>query len=126
LNSDLEDIMEACADGRLADINIEWDNKATVCVVLAAGGYPGSYNKGDSIAGLDTAEAQGAMVFHAGTALKNGQIVTQGGRVLGVTAVADTLRAAVDKVYQVVPAIQFNGMQYRKDIAHRAFNRNGK
>lgn len=126
LHTDLVDIMEACADGNLADINIEWDNKAAVCVVLAAGGYPGIYHKGDVIIGLDNAEAQGAMVFHAGTATKNGQVVTQGGRVLGVTAVADNLRNAVDKVYQAVPIIAFDGMQYRKDIAHRAFNRNDK
>ncbi len=126
LQSDLVDIMEACVDGKLAEIPIEWDNKAAVCVVLAAGGYPGNYNKGDSITGLDKAEAQEAMVFHAGTGTKNDQVVTQGGRVLGVTAVADNLRAAVDKVYQAVPAITFDGMQYRKDIAHRAFNRNDK
>ncbi|MBP2634562.1 MAG: purD [Firmicutes bacterium] len=126
LHTDLVDIVEACANGNLADINIEWDNKAAVCVVLAAGGYPGIYHKGDAITGLDNAEAQGAMVFHAGTATKNGQIVTQGGRVLGVTAVADSLRNAVDKVYQAVPVIAFDGMQYRKDIAHRAFNRNDK
>lgn len=126
LVSDLVDIMEACADGRLADITIEWDDKAAVCVVLAAGGYPGSYNKGDTITGLDQAESQGAMVFHAGTGSKNGQVVTQGGRVLGVTAVANNLREAVDKVYQAVPAIHFDGMQYRKDIAHRAFNRSDR
>ncbi|SDF31403.1 phosphoribosylamine--glycine ligase [Sporomusa acidovorans] len=123
LTSDLVDIMEACADGRLADIAIEWADKAAVCVVLAAGGYPGSYRKGDEITGLDQAAAQGAMVFHAGTGSKNGKIVTQGGRVLGVTAVADNLQEAVDKVYQAVPTINFNGMQYRNDIAHRAFNR---
>jgi phosphoribosylamine--glycine ligase len=123
LASDLVDIMEACVDERLADIMIEWDNKAAVCVVLAAGGYPGNYTKGDQISGLDKAEAQGAMVFHAGTAFRNGDIVTNGGRVLGVTAVASDIQAAVAKVYQAVPEIKFAGMQYRKDIAHRAFNR---
>ena len=123
LASDLVEIMEACADGRLADISIAWEDKAAVCVVLAAGGYPGSYPKGDTITGLSAAEAQGAMVFHAGTGMVAGQIVTNGGRVLGVTAVANDLRAAVAKVYQAVPAIAFDGMQYRKDIAHRAFKR---
>lgn len=123
LDSDLVDIMEACADGQLADTTIEWKHEAAVCVVLAAGGYPGAYHKGDEITGIPEAEAQGAMVFHAGTGTKDGNIVTTGGRVLGVTAVADCLRAAVDKVYQAVPEIKFEGMQYRKDIAHRAFNR---
>ncbi|WP_425058089.1 Phosphoribosylamine--glycine ligase [Sporomusa carbonis] len=123
LASDLVDVMEACADGRLADMTIEWDTRAAVCVVLAAAGYPGSYSKGQVITGIDTAEAQGVLVFHAGTAEKEGRIVTNGGRVLGVTAVADDIRAAVDKVYQAVPEIKFDGAHYRKDIARRAFNR---
>ncbi|MGL5512820.1 MAG: phosphoribosylamine--glycine ligase, partial [Sporomusa sp.] len=123
LTSDLVDIMEACADGNLADISITWDDKAAVCVVLAAGGYPGNYAKGDIITGLDKAEAQGAIVFHAGTAAQQDDIITAGGRVLGVTAVADDIRSAVDKVYQAVPEIAFAGMQYRQDIARRAFNR---
>ena len=123
LTSDLVDIMEACADGNLADISIAWDDKAAVCVVLAAGGYPGNYAKGDIITGLDKAEAQGAIVFHAGTATRQDDIITAGGRVLGVTAVADDIRSAVDKVYQAVPEIVFAGMQYRQDIARRAFNR---
>lgn len=123
LTSDLVDIMEACVDGNLANAAIDWDDKAAVCVVLAAGGYPGNYDKGDIITGLDKAEAQGAIVFHAGTAARQGDIITAGGRVLGVTAVADDIRSAVDKVYQAVPAIDFAGMQYRKDIARRAFNR---
>jgi len=123
LTSDLVDIMEACADGNLADISITWDDKAAVCVVLAAGGYPGNYAKGDIITGLDKAEAQGAIVFHAGTANRQDDIITAGGRVLGVTAVADDIRSAVDKVYQAVPEIVFAGMQYRQDIARRAFNR---
>lgn len=123
LNSDLVAIMEACADERLADITLEWANQAAVCVVLAADGYPGSYAKGDPISGLEQAEAQGALVFHAGTGCQDGRIVTNGGRVLGVTAVAPDIQAAVAKVYQAVPAIQFAGMQYRRDIAHRALNR---
>ncbi len=123
LHSDLVTVMEACVDGRLADITIDWENKAAVCVVLAAAGYPGSYTKGDAIDGLEQAQARGALVFHAGTAANDGRIVTNGGRVLGVTAVAGDIQAAVAKVYQAVPEITFAGMQYRKDIAHRAFNR---
>ncbi|MDF2568776.1 MAG: purD [Sporomusa sp.] len=123
LSTDLVDIMEACADGKLADISINWDSGAAVCVVLAAGGYPGTYTKGDKISGLDQAEKQGAMVFHAGTGTKEGSIVTNGGRVLGVTAVGDDIRSAVDKVYKAIPEVSFEGMHYRKDIAHRALNR---
>lgn len=123
LDSDLVDIMEACIGERLADVTINWRQEAAVCVVLAAAGYPGDYTKGNEITGIDQAEKQGAMVFHAGTGSKDNYIVTTGGRVLGVTAVAGDIRAAVEKVYQAVPEIKFAGMQYRKDIAHRAFNR---
>lgn len=123
LDSDLVEIMEACIEERLADITINWKQDAAVCVVLAAEGYPGAYTKGNEITGIDQAEAEDAMVFHAGTGSKDNRIVTTGGRVLGVTAVAGDLRAAVEKVYQAVPKIKFAGMQYRKDIAHRAFNR---
>ncbi|QDR81505.1 phosphoribosylamine--glycine ligase [Sporomusa termitida] len=123
LNSDLVAVMEACVDERLADITLEWANQAAVCVVLAADGYPGSYTKGDPISGLDRVQAQGAIAFHAGTGCKDGRIVTNGGRVLGVTAVANDIQAAVAKVYQAVSEIKFAGMQYRNDIAHRAFNR---
>ncbi|WP_371381051.1 phosphoribosylamine--glycine ligase [Sporomusa aerivorans] len=123
LEGDLVDIMEACVDEKLADVSINWKNEAAVCVVLAAGGYPGSYHKGDIVTGLDAAEARGAMVFHAGTGARDGQVVTNGGRVLGVTAIAADIRAAVDKVYRAVPEIEFAGLQYRKDIARRAFNR---
>ena len=115
--------MEACVGERLADVTINWRQEAAVCVVLAAAGYPGDYTKGNEITGIDQAEKQGAMVFHAGTGSKDNHIITTGGRVLGVTAVAGDIRAAVEKVYQAVPEIKFAGMQYRKDIARRAFNR---
>ena len=91
---------------------------------MAAGGYPGDYRKGDAIIGLGDAEAKDAVVFHAGTGLAGDAIVTHGGRVLGVTAMAETIAAAVDKVYPAVEQIKFAGMQYRKDIAHRALKRN--
>ncbi len=123
LNSDLVDIMVACADGTLAEQQVEWAKEAAVCVVMAAGGYPKAYNKGDAITGLDDAKAAGCQVFHAGTAHKNGQIVTDGGRVLGVTAKAADVRAAVDKAYAGVEKIAFKDAFYRKDIAHRALER---
>ena len=124
LDGDLLPVLEACIDGTLAETGVRWKKGATVCVVLAAGGYPGEYRKGDAIAGLAAAEAQGAMVFHAGTALHGDAVVTNGGRVLGVTALADDIAAAVAKVYPAVELIKFAGLQYRKDIAHRALNRN--
>ena len=123
LNSDLVDIMVACADGTLAEQQVEWAKEATVCVVMAAGGYPKAYNKGDAITGLDEAKAAGCQVFHAGTAHKNGQIVTDGGRVLGVVAKAADVRSAVDKAYAGVEKIAFKDAFYRKDIAHRALER---
>ena len=123
LNSDLVDIMVACADGTLAEQQVEWAKEAAVCVVMAAGGYPKAYNKGDAITGLDDAKAVGCQVFHAGTAHKNGQIVTDGGRVLGVVAKAADVRAAVDKAYAGVEKIVFKDAFYRKDIAHRALER---
>ena len=124
LAGDLLPVLEACIDGALAETEVRWQNGATVCVVLAAGGYPGEYRKGDAIAGLAAAEAKDAMVFHAGTAMAGDAVVTHGGRVLGVTAVAGDIAAAVAKVYPAVEQIKFAGMQYRKDIAHRALNRN--
>ena len=123
LKSDLAEIMQACCEGNLAQQKIEWSDGAAVCVVLASGGYPGSYMKGAPIHGLEEAEAAGALVFHAGTAEKNGKIITSGGRVLGVVAEADNIKAAVDKAYEGVKKIHFQGVQYRKDIAHRALER---
>jgi len=124
LEGDLLPVLEACIDGTLAEAEIHWRKGATVCVVMAAGGYPGEYRKGDAISGMATAETKGAVVFHAGTALTGDAVVTHGGRVLGVTAVAEDIAAAVAKVYPAVEQIKFTGMQYRKDIAHRALNRN--
>ena len=123
LESDLVDIMLACADGTLAEQDIQWSDGAAVCVVMASGGYPKSYQKGFAIVGLAEAKAVGTEVFHAGTAEKDGQIVTAGGRVLGVVAKADDVKTAVDKAYAGVREISFQDAFYRNDIAHRALER---
>lgn len=123
LESDLTVIMEACADGNLVDTEVKWKEGAAICVVLAAQGYPSIYRKGDVISGLNQAAEQGALIFHAGTTRVDENIATGGGRVLGVTAVASDLLSAVNKTYDAVGKIEFNGMQYRRDIAYRALKR---
>ena len=121
LESDLVDALEACIDGRLAETSLRWSAGASACVVASSGGYPGSYKTALPIAGLAAAaQVPGVEVFHAGTALKDGQILTAGGRVLGVTAAADSLRQALDRAYQAMAEISFEGMYYRRDIGHRA------
>ena len=123
LDSDLVAIMCACADGTLADVPIHWKDGAAVCVVLASGGYPGHYDKGQEIHGLADAEAMGALVFHAGTAMKDGKLVTNGGRVLGVVGRGADISSAVDAAYAAATKISFKDAYYRKDIAHRALER---
>ena len=123
LDSDLVAIMCACADGMLADVPIHWKDGAAVCVVLASGGYPGHYEKGQEIHGLTDAEAMGALVFHAGTAMKAGKLVTNGGRVLGVVGRGADISSAVDAAYAAATKISFKDAYYRKDIAHRALER---
>ena len=123
LDSDLVAIMCACADGTLADVPIRWKDGAAVCVVLASGGYPGHYDKGQEIHGLADAEAMGALVFHAGTAMKDGKLVTNGGRVLGVIGRGADISSAVDAAYAAATKISFKDAYYRKDIAHRALER---
>lgn len=123
LDGDLVQIMHACADGTLADVPIRWKDSAAVCVVLSAGGYPASYEKGNEIYGIGNAEKLGALVFHAGTAKKNGKIVTNGGRVLGVVGMGKDIASAVQSAYDAVDQISFKGEYHRKDIAHRALNR---
>ena len=123
LDSDLVAIMCACADGTLADVPIRWKDGAAVCVVLASGGYPGHYEKGQEIHGLADAEAMGALVFHAGTAMKDGKLVTNGGRVLGVVGRGADISSAVDAAYAAAAKISFKDAYYRKDIAHRALER---
>ncbi|MGC7847237.1 phosphoribosylamine--glycine ligase [Desulforudis sp. 1088] len=119
LKNDLADVCEAVIEGRLHEIELAWEEGAAVCVVLAAQGYPGAYPKGDLISGLEEA-AKDAMVFHAGTALRNGKIVTAGGRVLGITARGRDLNEAIDRAYRTVNKISFEGMHFRRDIAQKA------
>jgi phosphoribosylamine--glycine ligase len=122
LETDLLEIMLAVADGRLRDVEPAWRAEAAVSVVLASGGYPGDYEKGKPITGIADAEAlEGVTVYHAGTAIENGTLVTSGGRVLNVTAVAPTLAAAQARAYEAVAKIGFDGMTFRTDIAWRAF-----
>ncbi len=117
LKTDLVDIIEAVIDERLSQLNIEWSDTATACVVMASGGYPQSYQKGFEISGLDeNGQIEGAEVFHAGTKLENGKFYTNGGRVLGVTAEGKTLEEALDKAYSAVRKISFEGAHYRTDI----------
>ncbi len=119
LRSDLLDIFLAVRGGRLREVPVEFDEKASCCVVMASGGYPGAYEKGLPIFGLGAAEKQGCTVFHAGTAQKDGLLVTSGGRVLGVSATADTLKDAVSKAYAGVSRIAFYGASFRRDIAQK-------
>ena len=123
LKSDIIDVIDAVIDERLAEIKIEWDDRASVCVVMAAGGYPGDYRKGDEIKGLEeAANMKDVMVFHAGTALKDGKIVTNGGRVLGVTALGNGIKEAIVRAYEGVSKITWDGAHYRKDIGRRALS----
>lgn len=123
LDSDLVEIMCACTNETLADVSIRWKDGAAVCVVLASGGYPGAYKKGQEIIGIADAEAMGALVFHAGTAMKDGKLVTNGGRVLGVVGRGADISSAVDAAYAAAEKISFKDAYYRKDIAHRALAR---
>ena len=124
LKSDLLEILIACADGKANTVTAEWDTRPAACVVMSSGGYPGKYESGTEINGLeDAGKLQNTMVFHAGTAEIDGKVVTNGGRVLGVTAIGNDMRAAVDTAYRAVSIISFQGAHYRKDIAKRAFNR---
>lgn len=124
LQSDLVEIMNAVIDERLASVTLSWDPRPAVCVVLAAGGYPGSYETGAPISGLDSLrDWKDGMVFHAGTAKSNDVFVTKGGRVLGVTAAGTDIGEAITEVYRAVEKIAWAGMHYRRDIGHRALNR---
>ncbi|MDD4335676.1 MAG: phosphoribosylamine--glycine ligase [Desulfotomaculaceae bacterium] len=122
LETDLIEIIDAILENRLDSIDIKWKKQSSVCVVLASGGYPGSYKKGKMIKGLDQVPDD-VMVFHAGTAEKDGEVVTAGGRVLGVTAAGPDILSAINTTYKAVEKISFDGMQYRKDIGRRAVER---
>ena len=118
LESDLVEIMEAVVDRRLHEQEIVWSNNASVCIVIASGGYPGNYEKGEVIMGID--QVTEAEVFHAGTRFDGGEITTNGGRVLGVTALGKSIGEAIRTAYAAVEKIDFTGMQYRKDIGQKA------
>ncbi len=121
LKTDLLDLIEAAIHHRLETVDPEWDERAAVCVVLASEGYPGSYETGKEIAGLEEVEKmEDVMVFHAGTAKKDGKYVTAGGRVLGVTALGSTIKEAIDRAYEAVSRISWDGMHYRTDIGKKA------
>jgi phosphoribosylamine--glycine ligase len=119
LENNVVDVMDAVVDGRLASVRLSWSRQHAICVVAASGGYPGDYEKGKAISGLDEA-AKEALIFHAGTTAKDGQVVTSGGRVLGVTALGDTLAEAQRRAYSALAKIHFDGIYYRRDIGHRA------
>ena len=116
LATDLMDILEACVDGTLDQVDVRFQDAASCCLVLASGGYPVAYEKGKEISGLD--QVTDAVVFHAGTKKQDGKFLTNGGRVLGVTAVAPTLREAVDKAYDQAKPVTFEKMHFRKDIGY--------
>jgi phosphoribosylamine--glycine ligase len=123
LKSDLAEVLLAALDGRLSEVELDWDPRFTIGVVMAAGGYPEAYRKGDPITGLDTEWPDTVKVFHAGTKIEDGQTVTAGGRVLCVTAIGDTLEQAHGEVYRWLPRIGFAQAYWRGDIGHRALSR---
>ncbi|HAG04677.1 MAG TPA: phosphoribosylamine--glycine ligase [Lachnospiraceae bacterium] len=122
LKTDLLDIFEACVDGTLDKINVEWEDNAAACVVLASGGYPVSYKKGYEITGLDEAKKlENTYIFHAGTAKKDGKFVTNGGRVLGITGVGKTLDEAIKTAYEGVKSVDFKDKHFRTDIGIKKY-----
>ena len=127
LKSDIVPVLLACAEGDLGDAKVEWTEDVAVCVVLASKGYPGKYEKGKTITGLDKAgDVSGAVVFHAGTAKNGGKIVTNGGRVLGATALGKDVPSAIERAYECADAIEFAGKYCRTDIGKKAIARLGK
>jgi len=121
LKGDLVEAIEATIDGRLDKVKLEWDERPCVCVVMASGGYPGSYEKGKEIFGLEkTKDLKDIVIFHAGTRKEDNRILTNGGRVLGVTGLGNDIREAVDKTYSAINLISFDNMYYRKDIGKKA------
>ena len=124
LKTDLIVPLNACIDGELGGVRLDWSGGASVCVVLTSQGYPGKYEKGKEISGLEkVSHDEGIYVFHAGTVKKDTAFITNGGRVLGVTGVGNSIREAIDKAYGAVRKIHFDGVYYRKDIGFRALNR---
>jgi phosphoribosylamine--glycine ligase len=123
MKSDLVELCQAAVDGKLDQCDSEWDDRASVGIVLAAGGYPADYSKGDVISGLPEGETEGEKVFHAGTKLNGDDVVTAGGRVLCATALGNTVTEAQQRAYELAKKISWNGMFYRNDIAYRAIAR---
>ena len=122
LKTDIMDIFEAINDGTLSDLDIQWDDRACACVIMASPGYPKSYPKGLEITGLTDGQLEGVTVYHAGTKLDGDKLVTSGGRVLGVTALGENLEAALKKAYDGVSKIHFDNAHYRRDIGQSALN----
>ena len=123
LKTDLVGPLVAAANGALPEKELEWDERECVCVVFASGGYPGSYEKGKKITGLDEAQQEGAIVFHAGTHAEDSEFFTAGGRVLNVVGMGKDIKAAVANTYKAAEKIHFDGAHYRKDIGYRAISR---
>jgi phosphoribosylamine--glycine ligase len=123
LTSDLVALCEAALDARLNEVNAEWDERAALGVVLAAGGYPGDYRRGDRINGLEGIDTADAKVFHAGTTLELGQVITTGGRVLCATALGTSVAEAQQRAYRLAAQVHFEGLFYRRDIGYRAVAR---
>ena len=124
LKTDIVDIFEAIDNETLSDLDVEWSDDACACVIMASGGYPKSYPKGIEITGLSNGQLDGVTVYHAGTKLQDNKLVTSGGRVLGITALGDTLENALKKSYDAVEKIHFEGAHYRRDIGKRALEAN--
>ena len=124
LKTDIIDIFEAINNETLSELDIDWSEKACACVIMASGGYPKSYKKGVEITGLTLGQLDGVTVYHAGTKIENDKLVTSGGRVLGVTALGDSLADALKKSYEAVENIHFDNAHYRKDIGKRALEAN--
>ncbi len=115
LETDLSEIMNAVIDNRLSEIEIKYTDEQAICVMLTSGGYPEAYEKGKEITGLDKLDDE-IVVFHSGTKMSDGKLVTNGGRVIGITSKAGTVAEAADKVYENIKRINFEGMHYRTDI----------
>jgi phosphoribosylamine---glycine ligase len=124
MENDFVEALSAAAQGGLASPKLTWRSDPSVCVVLAAAGYPGTVRTGDAISGLDAID--GAVAFHAGAKMSNGALVTSGGRVLGITASGPDLQSAIDKAYAEAGKVHFDGMQYRRDIGRKGLRRWGK
>jgi GxxExxY protein len=121
----LSEVLQACVEGRLGEVSLEWGDECAVCVVAASGGYPGEYEKGKVITGLEGPLPDQALVFHAGTARKGDALVTNGGRVLGITGLGKDFNEAREKAYKAMEQVHFDGMHYRQDIAANLLPRIG-